>query len=77
MLVCDLLKLVKAIQIHSDRYGLVLSLQDGEWFHYDDSYVQPIRFCNVVRDCQQDGYLFFYVNRAILPVMTGKAPARK
>lgn len=56
----------------SDHMFIIVFLQSGVWFHYDDSYVQPTKFPNVVRDCQQDGYLFFYVNSAILPLQAPK-----
>lgn len=36
------------------------------WFHYDDSHVHALSgFEAVARNCQRDGYLFFYVNDAI------------
>jgi ubiquitin C-terminal hydrolase len=41
-------------------------LQGGQWFHYDDSFVQPTKLETVVKRCQADGYLFFYANSAIL-----------
>jgi ubiquitin C-terminal hydrolase len=45
---------------------LLVLLQGGQWFHYDDSFVQPTTLATVVRRCQADGYLFFYTNSAIL-----------
>jgi hypothetical protein len=48
-------------------YGILHSaLQGGQWFHYDDSFVQPTKLETVVRRCEADGYLFFYINSAIL-----------
>ena len=32
----------------------------GVWIHYDDSYVATAPRAAVLRDCQADGYLFFY-----------------
>jgi ubiquitin C-terminal hydrolase len=45
---------------------LLVLLQGGQWFHYDDSFVQPIKLETVVRRCEADGYLFFYSNSAIV-----------
>eukprot|EP00775_Hariotina_reticulata_P005407 gene5407-5640_t len=39
--------------------------QSCQWFHYDDSHVQPISQAAVMSSCKSDGYLFFYVNTAI------------
>lgn len=47
-------------------------LQGGQWFHYDDSFVQPTKLEAVVGRCEGDGYLFFYSNSAILGSSSGQ-----